>query len=309
MIFSIMNKLIKINSFDKNIYIAEKELYCAFIQQICDTAKEDKVPEVVVYLEKLNQIVQNHKNIVKDSYIKLEKISDLFKGHYKEVKEITSDLPDDWKNHSLSYGYDEIIFIKSKGFDKLYKMDTYHLLVFKVIDNSLYKFNKCYIGFSNKDIEPYTNFSKWMERKIFELEQCKDLNTLTSTFSSIKSLLINIYRVKKIYDLVPDVKSYGLPSSSEVLTSFNKKYNQKKNEIYLINSDFNKITDDLLTLVSTIRKHITLKDEQFKEIFGEGYDIELKETEKKVNNLVHLLQINENDLLNLKNVIMKNEEN
>ena len=308
MIFSIMNKLINTNSYDRGIYLAEKNLYISHIQELIKTAEEDKASEVVVYLQKMKEIVQKHIDNIKNGYINLDTLAELIKGDYNDVNEIVHKFPDKWKNHSLSYGKGEIVFIQSQGYDKLIKMNTYHLLLFSVTNNSTYRFKKCYIGFSNKDLEPYINFDIWIESKMGKLEECKDLNTLNTLYSNIKKHLIDIYRVKEIFDLIPDVKRYGLPPSSDVLNSFIKKFNKKKNEINLVEAGFKNITENLLILAQTKRLLINLKDDDVKELYGEGYEKKLNDNEKKLNQLIQTLRINDKDLLNLSDVIKKNEK-
>lgn len=308
MIFSIMNKLINTDSYNTGIYLLEKNLYISHIHDLIKIAAEDKASEVVVYLQKMEKIVQNHIDNIKDGYIKLDTLTEIIKGDYSDINEIVRKLPDEWKNHSLSYGKGETVFIRSNGYDELIKMDIYHLLLFSVTDNLTYRFKECYIGFSNKDIEPYINFDIWIESKMGELEKSKDLKTINNLLSNIKKHLINIYGVKEIYDLIPNVKRYRLPPSSEVLNSFIKKFNKKKDEIYLVKAGFKDITEDLIVLAQTKRLLINLKDDDVKELYGEGYDKKLKDTEEKIIQLIQTLRINHKDLLNLSEVIKKYEK-
>jgi hypothetical protein len=302
-----MNKLINTNSYDRDIYVAEKNLYKSHIQAILKTAEEDKALEVVVYLQKIKKIVEDHIEKIKDGFLKLDTIAELIKGKYNNVNEIVRKFPDEWNKCLPSYGKDEIIFIQSQGYDKLIKMNIYHLLVFSFTNNSTYRFKECYIGFSNKNMEPYINFDIWIESMMGEIEECKDLNNLNTVFSNIKKHLINIYGVKKIYDLLPDVNRYGLPPSSEVLKSFNKQFNRKKVEIYLVKAGFEEITEDLISLAQTKRLLINLKDNDVKEWYGEGYDKKLENTKEKLNQLIQTLRISDKDLSNLSDVIKKYE--
>ncbi|MCM3006718.1 hypothetical protein [Priestia koreensis] len=309
MIFSIMNKLINTGYYNRDIYLTEKNLYISHIQELIRIAEEDKASEVAVYLQKMMKIVQNHMDNIKDGYFKLDKLTEKIKGDYSDINEIAQESPDEWKNHSLSYGKGEIVFIWPQGYDELIQMDIYLLSLFSVTDNLTYRFKECYIGFSNKDLEPYINFDIWIERKMGELEKSKNLNTLNSLLSDIKKHLINLYRVKDTYDLIPDVKRYGLPPSSEVLKNFIKKFNKNKDEIYLVKAGFKDITEDLIVLAQTKQLLINLKDDDVKEFYSDGYDKKLDETEKKLIQLTQTLRIKDEDLLNLSDVIKKYEKN
>jgi hypothetical protein len=305
MIFSIMNKLINTESYNRDLYLAEKNLYISHIQELIRLAEEDKASEVVVYLQKMMKIVQSHIDNIKDGFFKLDKLTEIIKVDYSDIYEIARELLDEWKNYSLSYGNGEIVFIWPQGYDELIKMDIYLLSLFSVTDNLAYRFKECYIGFSNKNLEPYINFDIWIERKMGELEKSKDLNALNSLLSDIKKHLINIYRVKETYDLISNVKRYGLPPSSEVLKSFIKKFNKRKDGIYLVKAGFEGITEDLIVLAQTKRLLINLKDDDVKELYGEGYDKKLDKTEKKLIQLTQTLRIKDEDLLNLSDVIKK----
>lgn len=307
MILAAMNTLIEVDSFSQDLYLTEKELYKSHIRQITETAKRDKVPEVIKFLKELEETVQAHINLLKDDIYKLQQLTELLEGEYQELEQILLNLTDEWKNPSISYGLGEVVLTKSQAYDHLSKMPIYHLLVFKSDNNTKYKFTNCFIGFSDKDITPYTNFDIWINVKITELTRCIDIKTLTNKFSSIKEYLTRIYGVKEVYDLLEDIHLYGLPNSSMVLKSFREEFNNQKNKIYLQEAGFHEFTDDLLTLVRDLRRYINIKDESMKEIFGDEYNNELEKAEKSLNLQIEKVIISKKQLIKLENVITSGE--